>query len=127
MYNNTEMIIKYCTISFLKPDVISRAVRMFACFRDVMPDLRHIWCICVSRGITSFDEGTFSHPPGSTSSFLTIQRKNRFILLHALPFSGKGIRCPGPFFADPVIFSARKDMAWTIVSSSFFMPARKHS
>ena len=50
----------------------------------------------VSSGTTSLDGGTTSHPPGSTSSRLTIQRRKRLSLLQALPLPGAGIRKSHP-------------------------------
>ena len=43
-------------------------------------------------GTISFDADTPSQPPGSTASCLTIQRRNRFIRLQALPRSAIGTR-----------------------------------
>jgi len=52
--------------------------------------LRHfpIRIVCVSSGTTSWRRGIVVQPPGSTASVRTIQRRNRFIRLHAEPVEG---------------------------------------
>jgi len=78
--------------NFRNARVISMAVRMFAFLRLVRFRRREARCMCMSKGMISFDGGTMCHPPGSTRSSRTIQRKKRFNFLQALPFWGRGRR-----------------------------------
>ena len=110
---------------FLKPEVTSITVRIFACFRLVRPIPILIRCMWVSSGTRSIDGQIPSHPPGSTSSFLIIHLKNRFILLHALPFSGRAIKCPGLLFPLHNCFT-KNCIAGSIVSSPGDSPSLKH-
>jgi hypothetical protein len=72
--------------------VILIAVGMPALLRSVRCNWIHIRYMCVSTETISFLGGTSCHPPGSTRSSLTIHRRKRLNLLHALFFSGKGKR-----------------------------------
>src|SRR4030042_5222971 len=69
--------------NFLKALVISRAVLKSSCLRSVNLYDNEILCMCVSSGIISFDAEMPLHTPGSTSSFLIIHRRYKFILLYA--------------------------------------------
>jgi len=52
----------------------------------------------VSSGTTSFDGDTRVQTPRSSASRLTIQRRNRFSRLQALPFDGRGKKYATPGF-----------------------------
>ncbi len=56
----------------------------------VRPRQRESLMTCVSSGMISFDGDTRVHSPKSTLSRRTIQRRNRFKRLHALPDDGAG-------------------------------------
>ncbi len=100
-----------------KPRVTSIAHRRSACFRVVRPREKAILCICVSRGTTRCEAETPFQIPGSTLSLRTIQRKNRFNLLQALPCRGEGrnigIFCP----AATVNSSTNAESAGMMLSS----------
>lgn len=111
----------------LNAQVISRTVFISACLRVVSRRAHPIRYRWVSRGARSLAGGTPSHPPGSTASLRTIQRKNRFIRLHALPVSGEGRRVlhlPVPGSESSRI---KDKSAGSTVSCSFRSPDRKHA
>jgi len=70
--------------------VISAAIRHPGVVYVVRRRQRPSRTMCVSSGTISFEGGTRVHRPKSTPSCRTIQRRNRFNRLHALPLDGFG-------------------------------------
>ena len=81
---------------FLRAPVISSAAFQSDDTLVVNPRQRAIRAMWVSRGIINFEGAILSQMPISTSFFLTIHLRKRFIRLHALPFRGEGNSCTSP-------------------------------
>src|SRR5262245_22236027 len=56
--------------------------------RDVSPRHLPTRIVCVSSGTSNFDGGISVQPPRSTPSRRIIQRRNKFMRLHAEPVDG---------------------------------------
>ncbi len=75
---------------------MSRAIGQPGLVRFVSRRQRPTRITCVSSGTTSNALDTLDQTPRSSASCRTIQRRNRFNRLQALPLDGRGKKNPTP-------------------------------